>query len=116
MKEYLLVAKGDNDKWNAMTEKDWAPVMDGFSHWIAKMEEKNLWIRGDRLSPKRADITKSGSTFQVTDGPFTETKEVLTGFFLFKAENMAHAIELSKGCPSLLHDSLQLLELDGDRS
>ena len=79
------------------------------------LKENNLWIRGDRLTSKRADIQKSQTVFQVSDGPFIETKE-LTGFFLYRAENMAQATELSKGCPSLLHDSLSLYEMEGDRT
>lgn len=48
------------------------------------------------------------------DGPFSETKE-LTGFFVFRANNMSEAKEISKGCPSLFRDSLSLYELEGHR-
>jgi hypothetical protein len=115
MKEYLLIAKGSKKKWDAMNEQEWKPVMDGFDSWIKSMKERNLWIRGDALTEKRADIAKTKVGFEVLDGPFTETKEAMTGFFLFKAKNMADAIEISKDCPALLHDNLQLLEMEGDR-
>ncbi len=114
MKEYLLVAKGNRETWDKASEHDWTQVMDGFEKWIASMKEKNLWIRGDRLTVKRTDIQKTEKGFQVNDGPFTETKE-LTGFFLFRAETMTQATDYAKGCPSLLHDSLSLHELEGDR-
>lgn len=116
MKEYLLVAKGSRAIWDEMSEEDWKPVMDGFGAWIGEMSRKNLWIRGDRLSPKRTDIRKnSGNQVAITDGPFTETKEALSGYFVFRAENMGHAVELAKGCPALLHDKLELYEMEGDR-
>ncbi len=114
MKEYLLVAKGNRENWDKTSEDDWNQVMDGFSKWISSMKEKNHWVRGDRLTVTRTDIQKTDKGFQVSDGPFTETKE-LTGFFLFRAETMIQAIEYEKGCPSLLHDSLSLHELEGDR-
>lgn len=114
MKEYLLVAKGHKATWEKVSEADWDKVMQGFTTWIAGMKEKNRWIRGDALTTKRRDIVKSADSIQIIDGPFTETKE-LTGFFLFKAENMQQAAELALGCPSLLHDSLSLHELEGDR-
>lgn len=114
MKEFLLIAKGNRTTWDATSEADWKSVIEGFNKWVGLMKEKNLWIRGDRLTTKRADIQKMKNDFQVHDGPFIETKEV-TGFFLFRAENMDQAIEYSKGCPSLFHDSLSLLELEGDR-
>lgn len=113
MKEYMLIAKGKRETWDNASDEDWDQVMQGFGTWIAGMKEKNLWGRSGRLTPKRIDIEKEKSQFKTLDGPFTETKE-LTGFFIFKAENMDHAIECAKLCPSLLHDSLSLHELDGD--
>lgn len=116
MKEYLLLAKGNRAIWDSMSEKEWEPVMNGFDDWIAQMRKKNLWIRGDGLSTKRTDIAKqSADRFVVTDGPFAETKEAFSGFFIFKAENMNHAVELAKACPALLHDKLELYEMEGDR-
>jgi hypothetical protein len=35
----------------------------------------------------------------VTDGPFTETKEVIGGFFLIDCKNRKEAIEIAKKCP-----------------
>jgi len=110
MKEYLLIAKGRRATWDSTGAEEWESVMEGFGKWISQMEAKNLWIRGDRLTTKRVDIEGA----KIHDGPFAETKE-LTGFFLFRAENIDQAVQLAKGCPSLLHDSLSLHELEGDR-
>src|SRR5262245_1606573 len=98
MKEFLLIAKGTRATWDATSEQDWDAMMEGFDKWIGSMKERNLWIRGDRLTVKRTDIQKINTDFQIHDGPFVETKE-LTGFFLFRAENLDQAIEYSKGCP-----------------
>ena len=35
----------------------------------------------------------------VSDGPYTEGAEIVGGYLLVKAESMAEAVELSKGCP-----------------
>ena len=37
----------------------------------------------------------------ITDGPFAEAKDVVGGFTLIQAEDVAHAAELAKGCPIL---------------
>ncbi len=113
MKEYILIAKGNRETWDKVSDVDWDQVMLGFNAWISLMKEKNIWGRSGRLTTKRVDFQKTEKEIKINDGPFTETKE-LTGFFLFLAENMTHAKELAKGCPSLLHDSLSLHELEGD--
>ena len=43
-----------------------------------------------------ARVTKRGAQLTVTDGPFTEAKEVVGGFALLKAESKEHAIQLVK--------------------
>ena len=37
----------------------------------------------------------------VTDGPYAEAKDVVGGFSLIEANDLAHAMEISKGCPIL---------------
>src|SRR5206468_9468430 len=43
-----------------------------------------------------ARVRISGSNISVTDGPFTESKEVIGGFAILKANSKAEAIELAK--------------------
>ena len=35
----------------------------------------------------------------VTDGPYAETKDLVLGFIVIEARDLAHAVELSTGCP-----------------
>lgn len=43
-----------------------------------------------------ARVRLSGNNITVTDGPFTESKEVVGGFAILEARSKAHAIELAK--------------------
>lgn len=43
-----------------------------------------------------ARVRHDGSALSVTDGPFTESKEVVGGFAILQATSKAHAIELAK--------------------
>jgi hypothetical protein len=45
---------------------------------------------------KGARVRRSGGKLSVTDGPFTESKEVIAGFALLEAKSKEHAIELTK--------------------
>jgi hypothetical protein len=42
-----------------------------------------------------------GSQKIVIDGPFAEAKDVVGGFTVIEAKDLAHAVEISKGCPIL---------------
>jgi len=45
------------------------------------------------------------------DGPYTETKEIVGGYFLIEADSYDHAIELSRDCPHFDFGSIEIREL-----
>jgi len=48
----------------------------------------------------------SGTNRTVTDGPFTETKELIAGFWLWQVKSIEEAIEWVKRCPNpMIEDS-----------
>lgn len=55
-----------------------------------------LGTEGCLPSAKGARVRLSGTKITVTDGPFTETNEVVGGFALLQAKSKAEAIELTK--------------------
>jgi hypothetical protein len=68
------------------------------------------WMKGladgghiiDRGQPleRTGKLVRNGGKM-VTDGPFAEAKDVIGGFTLIKADDVAQAAELAKGCPIL---------------
>jgi hypothetical protein len=65
---------------------------------IAEMTEAGVLLTTDGLqhSSKGARVRKTGSTVTVTDGPFTETKELIAGFAIVQVNSKQEAIELAK--------------------
>jgi hypothetical protein len=51
-------------------------------------------------SSKGARVKFSGEKATVIDGPFTEAKELIAGFWLWQVKSMDEAIEWVKRCPS----------------
>ena len=55
-----------------------------------------LATEGCQPSAKGARVRIAGGKFSVTDGPFTETREVIGGFALFQVKSKEEAIEWTK--------------------
>jgi hypothetical protein len=75
---------------------------------LAEMGEYNeelvkagVMLAGEGLQPssKGARVTFSGGEPTVTDGPFTEAKELIAGFWLIQAKSKDEAIEWAKRVP-----------------
>src|ERR1700687_898041 len=95
MSEFLYISRGGQ---RAESPADGEREM---QKWVTWMQE--LGAKGhikDRGQPLESDgkVVK-GKQKIVTDGPYTETKDVVGGYTLVEAKDLAHAAELSKGCP-----------------
>jgi hypothetical protein len=61
-----------------------------------------IMLAGEGLHPssKGVRVRFSGTNRSVTDGPFTETKELIAGFWIWQVESMEEAIAWVKRCPN----------------
>lgn len=68
--------------------------------WMNDLDQKgHLKDRGQPL--ERTGKVVRGQQKTVTDGPFTESKDLVGGFTLVEARDIDQAVELSRGCPVL---------------
>lgn len=68
--------------------------------WFADLEAKgHLKSRGEPL--ERTGKVMTGPKKQVTDGPYAEAKDIVSGFSIIVAKDEAEALELARGCPVL---------------
>ena len=67
-----------------------------------ELVKAGIMLAGDGLKPSSsgARVKFSGSKRTVTDGPFSETKELIAGFWLWQVKSMEEAIEWVKRCPN----------------
>lgn len=69
-----------------------------------------LAAEGLQASSKGKRVRFSGANRTVIDGPFTETKELIAGFWLWQVRSMEEAIEWAKRCPNP-HDGESEIEI-----
>jgi len=68
--------------------------------WMGELDAKgHLKDRGQPL--ERAGKVVRGQQRSVTDGPYTEAKDLVGGYSIVEATNIDQAVELSRGCPIL---------------
>jgi len=72
-----------------------------------------ILLAAEGLAPtsKGARVTFSGDERIVTDGPFAESKEVVAGFSIIKADSLKEAIELVKRTPNIFPNGKAKVEI-----
>jgi hypothetical protein len=90
---------------NKMTESGVLPdkkLLAEMGKYNEELVKAGVMLAGEGLQPssKGALVKFSGTKRTVIDGPFTEAKELIAGFWLFQVKSKEEAIEWVKRCPN----------------
>jgi hypothetical protein len=75
-----------------------------------ELVKAGIMLAGEGLHPssKGARVRFSGKSRTVIDGPFTETKELIAGFWLWKVSSFQEALDWVKRCPNPHEEECEL--------
>lgn len=105
MRVMVIVKASRSSEAGEMPTTDLLAAMGRFNQELA---QAGILEAGEGLQPsaKGVRVRFSGPDRTVTDGPFTETNELIAGFWLWKVRSMEEAVGWVKRCPNpMLEDS-----------
>src|SRR6478735_3742388 len=76
-------------------------ILSDMGKYNEELVKAGIMLAGEGLHPSKKGkrIRFSGSTRTVIDGPFTETKELIAGFWVWQVRSMEEALEWLKRAP-----------------
>ena len=96
---FMAIVKANKDsEAGVLPSKEALEAMGKFNEELVKAGVL-LAAEGLQASSKGARVKFSGAKRTVIDGPFTETKELIAGFWLLQVKSKEEAIEWIKRCP-----------------
>ena len=101
MRFLLLLGSEDHfDTWDDADEALRRRVIDDYDAFGDAVRRCGTLVVGDALHrPETARTLRSGAERVVTDGPFSETKEQIGGFYVIDVPDLATAVELAALLP-----------------
>lgn len=98
MRVMVIVKANKDSEAGVLPDKEILSKMGKYNEELAKA---GIMLAGEGLqaSSKGKRVKFSGSKRTITDGPFTETKELIAGFWLWKVKSMEEAVEWLKKAP-----------------
>lgn len=97
MSQFLYLFRGGDTGWTEQSPEEMQAHMARWGEWMLKISNTDQPVPGLPLQPSGKVVSNSGEL--ITDGPFTEGKEVVGGYVLVETTDMDQAVELAKGCP-----------------
>ncbi len=96
----MVIIKGTK-AWEAGAPPD-KRLLTAMGLYNETLVKAGVMLDGEGLHPssKGARVRFSGETRTVIDGPFTEAKELVAGYWLWQVRSLDEAIEWAKRCPN----------------
>ena len=96
-----------------VSEENWTPSAEAIATMGKYNDELNragVLLTLDGLAPtaEGARVAFSGGKPSVTDGPFTESKELIGGYWLIQAKSKEEAVEWATRCPAAEGDVIEV--------
>jgi len=97
MKNFLLVFRNNSEDMPKGSPEEMQAITKRWIDWIGSIAAQNkLTDRGNSLQ-SAGKVLKSNKV--ITDGPYTEVKELISGYTMIKSNSLDEAVEIASGCP-----------------
>jgi hypothetical protein len=103
MEKFLFVIREDMKVLNAYSKEQRNWGMQEMTRWIESLAESWNYVGGEPLTITGRYVSRENV---ISDGPFIESKEGISGYLLVNAENLDQAASFAQTCPLVLQGSM----------
>jgi hypothetical protein len=94
----MLLLYDNPEKWKTLSPDEMQKALEKYMGWV----RKPFTVDSKRLAPDPGRVLRShGKRSSVSDGPYSETKEVLGGYYTIEAADYDSAVKLALEHPHL---------------
>jgi hypothetical protein len=108
--KYLALIYGDASRWDAFSEEEKEAVYDTYRAFADEAQDAGVLIAGAELGSTRDATTvrvRETETL-VTDGPYSEVKEALGGYFVLECATDGEALDWAARIPGAEHGAVEV--------
>jgi hypothetical protein len=112
--KFLFLLHGEAEAEAALPREEKMRIVEEHMAYTKMLRDLGVYVSGEALDdPRHSAVVRPGATPIVSDGPFTETKEAVGGFYVIEVAGRDQAIELAGKVPlspGLAVEVLQIAE------
>lgn len=114
MPRFMLLLHDDASTFAGLSPGEIQEIIEEYTAWRADLEERGLYAGGNKLTEDAGrHLTAENGDVRVLDGPWSETKELLGGYFIIEASDYDGAVDVARECPGLRHGTrIELRQVD----
>lgn len=118
MAEYMLLLRGGREPEREgveMSPAEMQAYIAPYRAWLDDLSWAGQLLHARRLLGAGAKVLRAdGESVAVLDGPYTESKDVVGGYYMLNVQSGAEAVEVARRCPHLSNGGAVELRLVAD--
>ena len=113
MAKFMLILQNPPGGWKDLSPEEIQRKVEKYQAWVNRLRSTGRHVSGEKLGEEGGKLLSlQGSRLNVVDGPYIEAKEVVAGYFVFRATDYDEALELLRDCPFLQDYRIALRQTD----
>jgi hypothetical protein len=116
MPEFMLLLHENPASFASLSPDEMQRIIQKYSAWSAGLASQGKLVGGDKLRDEGGKHlrrkTSAGARAAVVDGPYTEVKEIVGGYFKVAAADYDEAVKLAGDCPHLEFGWIEIREIE----
>lgn len=113
MPNYLLLLHENPASFQDMSADEMQAIIQKYSAWSDHLAQAGKLTGGKKLADGEGRVLRrvNGHT-SISDGPYTESKEVIGGLFEIVADNYDQAVAIARECPHLEFGTVEVRAIE----
>ncbi|MEM7051440.1 MAG: YciI family protein [Acidobacteriota bacterium] len=114
MAQFMLILHDRPADFSDVSAEEIQSIVGEYVAWRQRLEGQGRLIGGEKLADEGGrQLSLVDGGVRVTDGPYSEAKEIVGGYFTIAAEDYDEAVELCRDCPHLKYgERIELRRID----
>jgi len=114
MPSYMLLLHEQPSDFSEMSPEELQSIIGEYIAWRQKLVDEGKFEGAAKLRDEGGRIVSGANgDLRVTDGPYTEAKEVIGGYFTVSAADYDEAVNIARDCPHAKYGSrIEVREVD----
>jgi hypothetical protein len=113
MPQFMLILHSTPNNMAKLSPTDIQAILEKYNAWTGKLAAAGKLVAGHKLTDDGGKVmAKTSGKPTAVDGPYSEAKEVVGGYFLIKAASYDEAVQLASDCPHVPMGRTEVRQID----
>ena len=109
----FILHETPSEEYRNLSPEEMQRIIEKYRAWAGRLAESGRLAGGAKLTDEGGKwVSMQKGAVTVVDGPYSEAKEVVGGYFMIEAQDYVEAVELARDCPHLVNGWIEVRQVD----